>query len=172
MDSDRASRVRLLVDETGRVRTESVDLGQDSSLVRACIATEPIDESDVFFFHKTTRRPAYETRRCPHCEDVILWNSRGEVTESMMANVVVELDGQRLTPPVASGLLAGTLRERLLQEGCLTERIVTRADLRRAARVWLINSVRGWREVTLQRHADRQNEPAGREGEALERQVV
>ena len=172
MDSDRASRVRLLVDETGRVRTESVELGQDSPLVRACIATEPIDESDVFFFHKTTRRAAYEARRCPHCEDVILWNSRGEVTESTMANVVVELDGQRLTPPVASGLLAGTLRERLLQEGCLTERVLTRADLQRAARIWLINSVRGWREVTLQRHRDRPDDPAGREGEARERQVV
>ena len=80
---------------------------------------------------------------------MILWNAEREVTESTIANVVVELDGARVTPPVASGLLAGTFRAELLDRGELTERIVTIDELRRATRIWLINSVQGWRSATL-----------------------
>jgi para-aminobenzoate synthetase / 4-amino-4-deoxychorismate lyase len=73
----------------------------------------------------------------------------GEVTEATIANVVVQLDGTRVTPPVASGLLAGTFRAELLDRGEIRERIVLIDDLRRAARIWLINSVQGWRPATL-----------------------
>ena len=40
---------------------------------------------------------------------------------------------------------AGTLRARLLAAGEIAERTLTPADLARAERIWLINSVRGWR---------------------------
>jgi para-aminobenzoate synthetase/4-amino-4-deoxychorismate lyase len=145
-------RVRLLVDGTGRVRAECFDLEADTPAVQACLATAPVDSSDVFLFHKTTHRAAYEAHRCPRCEDVLLWNERGELTETIVANVILELDGRLYTPPVRSGLLAGTLRARLIAEGRIRERVMTLADLERATRVWTINSVRGWREVALQDH--------------------
>ena len=47
----------------------------------------------------------------------MLWNERGEVTESTIANVVVEIDGVRYTPPLACGLLGGTFRGELLGVG-------------------------------------------------------
>jgi para-aminobenzoate synthetase/4-amino-4-deoxychorismate lyase len=81
--------------------------------------------------------------------DVLLWNGRGEVTESTIANLVVEVDGELLTPSLACGLLPGTMRARLLQEGRIREKVVRVDDLPRCTRLWLINSVRGWRECVL-----------------------
>jgi branched-subunit amino acid aminotransferase/4-amino-4-deoxychorismate lyase len=107
-------------------------------------AKEPVDDSDVFLYHKTTHRTVHARARAsrPDCDDVLLWNRRGEVTESTVANVVAILAGQHLTPPVECGLLAGTYRARLLAEGRIREAVLTREDLLRAESVYLINSVR------------------------------
>ena len=80
---------------------------------------------------------------------MILWNERGEITESTIANVVVELDGQRYTPPIACGLLGGTFRADLIERRLVHERVVSKEDLLAAMHVWLINSVRGWLEAQL-----------------------
>jgi branched-subunit amino acid aminotransferase/4-amino-4-deoxychorismate lyase len=158
-NADDLRKVRLLVAEDGQIRTETYVLAPEHATARVCLATRPIDSSDIFFFHKTTHRAEYDRHRCADCDDVILWNHAGEVTESTTANIVVEVDGQTLTPPVSSGLLAGTLRARLLQEGRIAERIVTLQDLKRSSRVWLINSVRGSRAVDFVIH-DRQTAEA------------
>ena len=65
------------------------------------------------------------------------------------ANVIVELEGHLYTPPVRCGLLAGTYRQRLLDEERISERIITVADLRRCSRVLLINSVRKKQSINL-----------------------
>ena len=78
-----------------------------------------------------------------------MWNTRGEVTESTIANVVAEIDGVRYTPPVRCGLLGGTFRAEQLEAGTIRERVLTKADITSASRLWLINSVRGWVEAML-----------------------
>ena len=83
--------------------------------------------------------------------DVILWNANGEVTESTIANVVVEINGRKVTPPVECGLLAGTFRAELLATCQVTEAPVTVDRLHTAARFWLVNSVRGWCRAVLAR---------------------
>jgi para-aminobenzoate synthetase/4-amino-4-deoxychorismate lyase len=80
---------------------------------------------------------------------VILINDRGEVTESTIANLAVELDGAWVTPPISSGLLPGTYRAMLLREGGLEERPVTVDELKRATGIALVSSARGWRPATL-----------------------
>ena len=60
-----------------------------------------------------------------------------------------ELDGELLTPGTSAGLLPGTLRAAELEIGTISEATLTVAELRRARRVWLINSVRGWVEVDV-----------------------
>ena len=82
-------------------------------------------------------------------DDVLLWNDRGEVTESTVGNVVVEIGGVRYTPPVRSGLLAGTFRAELLDEGLIRERALSKTEVASAGRLWLINSLRGWVEARL-----------------------
>ena len=85
----------------------------------------------------------------PGVDEVLLWNAGGEVTEGTTANLVAEIDGVRVTPPIASGLLAGTYRAMLLDTGRVTERVLTIDDLRHAAALWLVNSVQGERPVEL-----------------------
>jgi para-aminobenzoate synthetase / 4-amino-4-deoxychorismate lyase len=146
-------RIRLLLGAAGQVAVESYPLPQMAAAqpVRLGLATEPVSSADPFLYHKTTQRQVYEAARAsrPDCDDVLLWNERGEVTESTVANLVVERDGRLLTPPLSSGLLAGVFRRRLLEQGQIQEAVITVDELPRCQKLYLINSVRKWREVTF-----------------------
>jgi 4-amino-4-deoxychorismate lyase len=48
-----------------------------------------------------------------------------------------------VTPPLSSGLLNGCLRHELLEEGRFQERALCPADLVRAKKIYLGNSLRG-----------------------------
>jgi para-aminobenzoate synthetase/4-amino-4-deoxychorismate lyase len=141
-------KVRLLLGRDGACRIEHGPIAPGQR-VRLGFAADPVDTEDEFLYHKTTRRTVYERARAsrPDCEDVLLWNARGEITESAVANVVLEIEGERLTPPVESGLLPGTFRAHLLSTGAIRESRLFKEDVRRAAKVFLINSVRKWIET-------------------------
>ena len=146
------AKVRLCLDRSGRLEIEVGTLsGIKSKNISVGLAKEPVLTSNKYLYHKTTRREVYEAalKSRPDCDDVILWNEREEITESCRANVVVEHNGVLRTPPVASGLLAGTFREVLLQRGDLLEKVIYKADLLSADRLFTINSVRKWMEVSL-----------------------
>lgn len=146
-------KVRLLVSRDGSADCESVPVElTQSGPVRVKLSSSAIHSGDPFLYHKTTYRQVYETamKNCPDCDDVILFNERGEVTEATIANIVVECNGKRMTPPVRCGLLGGTFRSWLLDQGEVEEGVVTIDMLRRSERIYLINSVRKWREAFLQ----------------------
>jgi para-aminobenzoate synthetase/4-amino-4-deoxychorismate lyase len=147
---DEPQRVRLLVDEGGGIEVQVASVG-DEGPARVGLAAAPVASDDVFLYHKTTHREVYKAARAgrPDCDDVILWNERGEITEATTANVVARLDGALLTPPVDSGLLAGTLRAELVDRRTIGERVITREELAEAEEVFLINSVRGWRQAVV-----------------------
>lgn len=143
-------KVRLLVSSRGEIHSEASPLtGSKDQVWRVALATVPLDSANPFLCHKTTHRSFYEqpVQQRADCDDLIFWNERGEVTESSIANVVVELDGERWTPARSSGLLAGTFREELLALGEIRERIISKEELKRAERLFLINSVRRWMSV-------------------------
>jgi para-aminobenzoate synthetase/4-amino-4-deoxychorismate lyase len=146
-------RVRLLVGRSGAIRLETsrLDKAAGKEPFRVALARFPVDSRDRFLYHKTTNRRVYEDARAtrPDCDDVILYNERGEITESTIANVVVEVGGKRLTPPVKCGLLAGVFRAHLLETGQVEEGLVTVDDLRRASRIFMVNSVRQWVPAVL-----------------------
>ena len=139
-------RVRLLLSADGTPVVECTPHVPDTRPWRVDFTVEPVDPQDAFVLHKTTRRIVYETARRSRSDvdDVLLWNRRGEVTESTIANVVAEIAGLRYTPPVRCGLLAGTFRAEQLEAGAIYERVLTKDDIVAAGRLWLINSVRGW----------------------------
>ncbi len=146
-----SARVRLRVRSDGRATVECGPVPRAPDACRLGMAAAPVDVRDPFLYHKTTWRRVYERALAarPDCDDVLLWNADGQLTESCIANLVVQLDGQRCTPPVACGLLAGTRRAAMLAEGSLVERVLTPDDLVRADAVSLINAVRGEFPVTL-----------------------
>jgi para-aminobenzoate synthetase/4-amino-4-deoxychorismate lyase len=147
-------RVRLLLSRRGEIHIEHLALTPDPPGViwRVALARKPVDSKNPMLYHKTTDRSIYERARTDavHLDDVILWNERGEVTESTIANVVVEQDGQFVTPPVQCGLLAGVYRQLLLDTGKIRECVLPVENLFRASRVYLVNSVRTWIPVSLQ----------------------
>jgi para-aminobenzoate synthetase/4-amino-4-deoxychorismate lyase len=117
--------------------------------LQVTVARRPIDPTDPFLFHKTTSRVQQDRERLPAYDEVVLWNPDREMTEASTANIVVDLDGSLVTPPVECGLLAGTMRAELLARGEILEHRVTLEQLFTAPRFWLINSVRGWRRAAL-----------------------
>lgn len=145
-------RVRVSLARDGSVNAVVGDLPRTLDRpVRVALDDEPVDPTDVWLFHKTTRRDPYERRkdRRPAVDDVLLVNTRGQVTESTMANVAVRLGDRWITPPVEAGLLPGTYRTILVRSGTLAERPVTVEELIRADGVALVSSVRGWRPAEV-----------------------
>lgn len=152
-----AHKVRLLLDRYGEATCQAAPLDQttpqhgSTEPARLKLAEQPVPSRNIFLYHKTTHRQIYEQARatCGDCSDVLLWNERGELTESDTANLVVHLDGRLVTPPVSCGLLPGVFRQRLLERGELFERILRLEDLSRCEEIYLINSVRKWRRAIL-----------------------
>ena len=113
-------------------------------LWRLAPAAQPVRSDDRFLFHKTTRRQLYEDARAtrPECDDVILWNERGEVTETTLGNLVYLRDGRLWTPPLRCGLLPGVYRSLLLDRGWVGDRVLPLAELDQVQGLWVVNSVR------------------------------
>lgn len=140
-------RIRLLQYRNGppTLEHEVIEEPSGSAYPVIALASQPIDPDNPFLYHKTTRRGVYERafRSVAGCDDVLLWNTDGFVTETSIANVVATIDGQRVTPPVTCGLLGGTYRQWLLDRGEIRERAIHIDDLSRVDELTLINSVRG-----------------------------
>lgn len=149
---DRPARVRLELARDGSLRVDVRDLpAAPDRPLRLAIDDEPVDPGDRWLFHKTTLRSPYERRRDRHpdADDVVLVNTRGEVTESTIANLAIRIEGRWVTPPLDAGLLPGTYRQVLLREGVLAERPVAIDELRAAEELALVSSVRGWRPAEV-----------------------
>jgi len=154
-------RVRLLVSRDGAFTVQTFPWKHsESSVCRVALARRPVDSQDVFLFHKTTHRAAYQEARAdfPECDDVILWNERGEVTEACIANVVIRRNGRLLTPPIECGLLAGTFRDHLIKSGEIGEQVISIDDLNTSDDIFLINSVRRWMKAVMLKKQDFQVE--------------
>ncbi len=146
-------RVRVLLSRHGALTCQAtpLPLHKKKTAVRLGIASTPVNPSDIFLYHKTTFRKIYTDaqKSCQACDDVLLWNERGQITESCIANVVISHGGEWITPPVECGLLPGTYREWLLDQGKIREKSITMDMLKRAERVCLINSVRKWHAAEI-----------------------
>ena len=151
LDSD-VHMVRLLLAEDGTITVTStgIELPSRDTVWRFAISDQRVDEKDALFFHKTTRRQFYDRemerqKAATGCDEVVFLNKKGELTEGTRTNLFLELDGRLFTPALTCGLLPGTLREELidLPRAAASEAVLTLADLARADRIYLGNSVRG-----------------------------
>lgn len=143
-------RLRLLLDEEGHLRVEQGPLPPHNAVpARAGLALTPVDSADPFLYHKTTKRGLYEaaTASRPDCDEILLWNQDGYLTETAIANVAVSREGRWVTPPVSDGLLPGTMRADLLGRGIIEEGRISVSSLSAGSRLAALNSVRGWREL-------------------------
>ncbi|MEM8799909.1 MAG: chorismate-binding protein [Pseudomonadota bacterium] len=159
-------RVRLLLSRTGAV---SVTMSEapapwcdDDIPAHIRFADRPVDPDDPFLFHKTTNRAVYENalakarKENPDCDEVILFNREGNVTEGSYTTVFAKICGTLVTPPIQQGLLSGVLRAEMLEKGLAHVARVSRADLLNAEEIWIGNSLRGLKPATLSKHTTSQ----------------
>ncbi len=147
-----AARVRLRLRRDGTFAVDVEALPPPApGPVRLAVDDEPVDPQEGWLYHKTTVRAPYDRRRerRPDVDDVVMVNTRGELTEVTRATLALQLDGSWWTPPLESGCLPGVERARLLATGRLAERVLRVADLERAERVAVVSSLRGWRAAEL-----------------------
>ena len=151
LDRARRYKVRLLLFPDGTMSCEAAEIPEPAAEPKAAFARQCVDSNDPFLYHKTSRRELYQQELSGRSgvQEVIFLNERDEITEGTYSNIVARIDGRDCTPPLSCGLLPGTLREELLARGDIEEKILKREDLERAEAVYLVNSVRKWRKVTL-----------------------
>ena len=148
-DLGEAKKIRVLWSRSGSYELEVHPIKDRLFPKTIGLSKESVDSSNVFLYHKTTERKVYHEiiAQHDHGQDVILFNERDEPTETSIANIALEIEGQFLTPPISSGLLGGTMRAKLLEEGVLKERVLTRDDLNQASHIYLMNATRGIQKV-------------------------
>lgn len=118
------------------------------------VSSERVSSADPLLHHKTTARALYDAElaramRAGHF-DALFFNERDELAEGARSNVFLDLgDGVLHTPPLASGLLDGVFRRKLLDEGLARETPLDRAALRAARAVHVANALRGLIEVRV-----------------------
>jgi para-aminobenzoate synthetase/4-amino-4-deoxychorismate lyase len=147
-------KVRVLLASNGGITLDSrpvAGIAHTAPPAAIAISDQRVDSSDTFLYHKTTRRALYDDqlRAHPGCYDCIFLNERGEVTEGSYTTIVISMKGELLTPALDCGLLPGVLRAELIEVGAVREAILALDDLQAADGIWLVNSVRGWRECLL-----------------------
>ena len=140
-------RVRMLLGRDGSIDISASVLSAQEKQVCFDLSLKTVDSQDPFLYHKTTYRPLYteEYQRAKTCGlfDCVFANERGELTEGTISNIFLHIDGKLVTPPVFSGLLNGTFRQDLVEQGNAVEQVLYPDDLKKARTIYLGNSVRG-----------------------------
>jgi para-aminobenzoate synthetase / 4-amino-4-deoxychorismate lyase len=150
---DRGYLIRVRLHADGRFEILDEELEDLDQPVRVRLARARVRSDDPFLRHKTTWRPAHDAARedasRSDCFEALLCNERDELTEGWRTNLFVECDGALWTPPVASGLLPGILRSRLVSEGRARERAIAVEDIHTAQAFYVGNSARGLLRAVL-----------------------
>ncbi|MBN2013423.1 aminodeoxychorismate synthase component I [candidate division KSB1 bacterium] len=152
--TNEAHKIRLLVSKEGKFSTKitRIDIRKSSRPVHLKISNVRVESSDPLLFHKTTHRNIFNKAKqmCgATCDDVVLVNERGEITETSIFNIVVNSNGNMLTPARDCGLLAGTFREWLIDQNRIKEAVLTPGDIEQCREIFVINSVRKWQRAIL-----------------------
>jgi para-aminobenzoate synthetase/4-amino-4-deoxychorismate lyase len=150
-------RLRLSLRPDGIHVLESAPLAPLPPLPTVVLSPHRVPVDDPRAHHKTTARALYDRELARIVAvghfDAVFLNTTGRVAEGARTNVVLEIDGTLVTPPLADGVLDGVMRSRLLAEGRVKERSIDLADLQRAERIFVSNALRGLIEVRWDREA-------------------
>lgn len=143
-----ALRCRLTLGDDGDIAlTTAVLPPAPADPWRVAIHPQRLNSHDPWLAHKTTNRALYDTARAAlprGVDEYMFLNEQGDACEGTISNLFVTLvDGRKVTPPLASGLLPGILRGQLLACGAVTEDRVTLDMLRTARAVSFGNALRG-----------------------------
>jgi 4-amino-4-deoxychorismate lyase len=147
---DRMLRVRLALtaDGVAQVSVLPYEPLPPGKVWNLRIAQTRLSSTDPLIRHKTSRRDVFVKARSEYApeqaNEVLLLNEHGELCEGTITNVFADMGEQALlTPALSCGLLPGVLRAELLAESRAREAVLKPADLVKAKRLFVGNSLRG-----------------------------
>ena len=161
--------LRILLSKEGVFETQYLPLNP-SKTNKITVSKTPVSSKEPMLYHKTTYRPWYEKSmekiKNDEIFDEVFFNEQGELTEGARSNIILEIDGKLYTPPVECGLLNGVLRQKTINSGFkypspqpspargegalpVIGRKLYLEDLKKADKIYCLNSVRGIVEVEL-----------------------
>lgn len=153
------ARIRLAL-SAGAGDLRRLEAGSDPLLWMTAAACPPPPESVTLVtadFPRNERSPlsgikcasyaenlvALDQARRAEADEVLFYNTRGELCEAATANVFLVRDGEVLTPPLSSGCLPGTMRARVMARIAVEEQRLTAADVAAADEVFVTSATRG-----------------------------
>ena len=98
-----------------------------------------------FTYFKTTYRPHLTIGK----QEKIYHNEKGELLETSIGNLVLQIAGKLYTPPINLGILPGIYRQHLLETGQVEEKVLTLEDLAQAEAIYGCNAVRNLYKLSL-----------------------
>lgn len=161
--------LRILLSKCGKFETQDLPL-EPTKTNKITVSKTPVNSKEPLLYHKTTHRPWYleamEKIKNGEIYDEIFLNEKGELTEGARSNLVLQLGGKMFTPPVECGLLKGIFRDKMLKakikypsphpspargEGAnlIKTKTLSIEDLKKAEKIYCVNSVRGVVEVEV-----------------------
>jgi len=152
LHQDKDGILRILLSKDGEFETQYLPLNPISTN-KITVSEITVNSKEPLLYHKTTFRPWYENsmNKIKNGEvfDEIFLNEKNELTEGARSNIVLKIGEELYTPPGDCGLLNGVMRQKMLNSDNLIERKLYLEDLKRADKIYCINSVRGIVEVQL-----------------------
>ena len=147
LESNLDYRCRIALQKNGAfhlVITELTDL--PASYLQAQLTEQKLDLATPFTYFKTSQRD--HLNQSDH--EQIFHLPDGTLLETMIGNLVLEIEGQLYTPPAHLPLLDGIYRRHLLETQQVEEKLLTLNDLKNADRIYACNALRGLYELDFQ----------------------
>ena len=145
-DANQDYRLRISLNKSGEIEVDRQVLEPLSpTFCKAKICLQGADLNQSFTYFKTTYRPHLSLGK----QEIIYYNTRGELLETSIGNLVLKIAGKLYTPPIRLGILPGIYRQHLLETGQVEEKVLTLKDLARAEAIYGCNAVRGLYELQV-----------------------
>jgi para-aminobenzoate synthetase/4-amino-4-deoxychorismate lyase len=161
LDAKQSYRLRLDLQHNGLVHVQSSLLASlPSGPALLLLAANPVPPAQAALLnHKTSLRSSYDAAILKAIDhqafDTIFLNRRAEVTEGARSSLFVKMNGQWCTPPLASGVLAGVMRQRLLERfPSIVEKVLSLDDVVTAQQLVVCSALRGLQSAQWMKDAN------------------
>lgn len=148
-------RLRLALSADGTISLQHGPLHPLRGQQFVLLAQTTTQSNQLFLRHKTSLRAQYDQAwklaEKSGAFDMLFFNEQGHLTEGGRSTVLLQKDGQWLTPPLSDGVLPGIMRAVMLEDPhyAVREQSLTRADVLSAEKLMLCNALRGAFDVSL-----------------------
>ena len=142
-------RLQISISKSGDIdlcRQELTPLSAAFCQAQLCLQETSLQTPFTYF--KTTYRPHLTVAN----QEKIYHNENGELLETSIGNLILQIAGKLYTPPINLGILPGIYRQHLLEKGKVEEKVLTLKELAQAEAIYGCNAVRGLYELILERN--------------------